>query len=171
MKLAAVDRAPLVVPHLPLNTRVSYLLILYLILTVGFTAPWVLLLLHAQKLDIGRGFVIHTQMWAPALAAFTCCAVFKVPLKFLGFRWPGVRAIAAGYLLPVAYAATAYLLLWTTKLAPVDLEGFLQASQKSLHLEIGAGVLNAALIMTYGVLQSGASATGEEIGCKVCAAT
>ena len=131
MKLAAVDRAPLVVPHLPLNTRVSYLLILYLILTVGFTAPWVLLLLHAQKLDIGRGFVIHTQMWAPALAAFTCCAVFKVPLKFLGFRWPGVRAIASGYLLPVAYATTAYLLVWTTKLAPVDLGGFLQASQRS----------------------------------------
>ncbi len=28
----------------------------------------------------------------------------------------------------------------------------------------GAGVVNAALICTYGVLQSGVSATGEEIG-------
>jgi hypothetical protein len=38
-----------------------------------------LLLLHAQSLDIGRGFVIHTQMWAPARAAFTCCALSEFP--------------------------------------------------------------------------------------------
>jgi uncharacterized protein len=158
------DRTPLIFPRLPSGTRISSLVFLYLTLTVVFTAPWVLLLLHAQSLDIGRGFVIHTQMWAPALAALTCCAVFRIPVKFLGFRWPGMRAIGWGYSLPIAYATTAYLFLWSTELAPSNFAGFLRASQKSLHLGTGAGLLNAVLIMTFGVLQSSVSATGEEIG-------
>jgi membrane protease YdiL (CAAX protease family) len=160
----ATDRTPVIYPCLPSGIRISSLVFLYLTLTVAFTAPWVLLLLHAQSLDIGRGFVIHTQMWAPALAAFICCAVYRIPWEFLGFRWPGMRAIAWGYLLPVAYATTAYLFVWSTKLAPADFAGFLRASQKSLHFGTGAGALNAALIMTFGVLQSSVSATGEEIG-------
>lgn len=160
----AIDRTPVGVSRLPSGIRVRFLVLLYVTLTIVFTAPWVLLLLHAQSLDIGRGFVIHTQMWAPALAAFTCCAVYRVPLNFLGFRWPGMRAIAWGYLLPVAYATTAYLFVWSTKLAPADFNRFLRSSQRSLHLGTGAGLLNAVLIMTFGVLQSGVSATGEEIG-------
>lgn len=150
--------------RLPSHVRLSFFVFAYLALTVVFTAPWVLLLLHAQSLDIGRGFVIHTQMWAPALAAFTCCAFFRIPFKFLGFAWPGARAMAWGYLLPIAYAAAAYALVWSTGLAPADFAGFLHASERSLRIGVGAGVLNAALILTFGVLQSGVSATGEEIG-------
>jgi uncharacterized protein len=146
------------------TVRPSTLILLYLVFTAVFTVPWVVLLLHAQSLDIGRGFVIHSQMWAPALAAFACCALFRIPVNSLGFKWPGVRAMAWAYLLPIAYAAIAYVFVWSTGLAPADFGGFLRASQKSLHLGSGAGVLNAALIMTFGVLQSGASATGEEIG-------
>lgn len=144
--------------------RVSVLVSLYLIFTVIFTAPWIVLLLHAQSLDIGRGFVIHTQMWAPALAAFVCCALFHIPAKSLGFEWPGARAMGVAYLLPIGYATTAYLSVWCAGLAPADFAGFLRASQRSLHLGTGAGVLNAVLILTFGVLQSAASATGEEIG-------
>lgn len=158
------QRTPGCIPCLPAGTRASTLVFFYLTLTAVFTTPWVLLLRHAQSLDIGRGFVIHTQMWAPALAAFVCCAVFRIPLGSLGFRWPGMRAIAWGYLLPVGYATTAYLAVWSTKLAPADFAGYLKASQRMLHLGTGAGVLNAALVMTFGVLQSGVSATGEEIG-------
>ena len=126
-----------------------------------------LLLLHAQSLDIGRGFVIHTQMWTPALAAFTCCAFFRIPFRFLGFEWPGMRAITWGYLLPIAYATTAYLFVWTTRLAPADFTGSpARGAVRSAwaYREAGAAVLNAALIMTFGVLQSGVSAAGEEIG-------
>ena len=161
------SNAPEMLPtllHLPSGIRISRLVFLYLALTVIFTAPWVWLLLHAQSLDIGRGFVIHTQMWAPALAAFTCCILFRIPFQFLGFVWPGPRAMAWGYLLPIGYAAVAYLFVWSTGLAPADFASFLHASERSLHIGSGAGVLNAALIITFGVLQSGVSATGEEIG-------
>jgi uncharacterized protein len=160
----AADQSQWSVPSSYSGTRVWFVVALYVVFTIVSTTPWVLLLLHAQSLEIGRGFVIHTQMWAPALAAFTCCAVFRIPSRFLGFRWPGMRAIAWGYLLPIGYASTAYLFVWSTKLAPADLDGFLRASQRSLHLGTGAGVLNMALILTFGVLQSGVSATGEEIG-------
>ena len=72
--------------------------------------------------------------------------------------------MAWGYLLPVAYATTAYFLVWFTRLAPADCAGFVHASQKSLLIGAGAGELNALLIMTFGILQSAVSATGEEIG-------
>jgi len=49
-------------PCLPSGTRVSALVLVYIAFTSVFIAPWVLLLLHAQSLDIGRGFVIHTQI-------------------------------------------------------------------------------------------------------------
>lgn len=163
-RAATTSESPAILPCLPDGVRPRSLVLLYVILTTLFTAPWALLLLHADRLDIGRGFVIHTQMWAPALAAFACCALLHVPISFLGFRWPGARAMAWGYLLPVAYAAVAYCFLWSTGLAPADFAGFLRSSQKSLEIGRGAGVLNAVLILTYGVLQSGVSATGEEIG-------
>jgi uncharacterized protein len=159
-----MGHAAVILPHLPAEVQPSVLVLLYIALTALFTVPWTLLLLHTHRLDIGRGFVIHTQMWAPALAAFACCAIYRIPLSFLGFHWPGPRAMAWGYLLPVAYATTAYLLLWFTGLAPADFSGFALASRKSLQLGAGAAELNAALILTFGVLQSAVSATGEEIG-------
>lgn len=161
---AMMGQTPAILPHLDRGVHLPFLVSLYVILTVLFTVPWTWLLLHTHRLDIGRGFVIHTQMWAPALAAFACCALLHIPLGFLGFQWPGARAMTWGYLLPVAYATTAYLLVWFTGLAPADFAGFAHASQNLLQIGTGAGELNAILIMTFGVLQSAVSATGEEIG-------
>jgi uncharacterized protein len=159
-----MGRTSAILPHLPREVHLWILVLLYIALTAAFTAPWTLLLLHAHRLDIDRGFVIHIQMWAPALAAFVCCVLYRIPLSFLGFQWPGARAIAWGYLLPIAYATTAYLLLWLTRFAPANLTDFEHVSQKALQIGVGAGELNAFLIMTFGVLQSAVSATGEEIG-------
>jgi membrane protease YdiL (CAAX protease family) len=159
-----IIRSPAILPRVPDGIRPSSLIFLYIVLTILFSAPWTVLLLHANSLNIGRGFVVHILMWAPALAAFASCALLRVPVSFLGLRWPGARAIAWGYFLPVAYAAMAYLFLWYTGLAPADFAGFLRSSQKSLEIGAGAGVLNVVLIMSFGVLQSGVSATGEEIG-------
>lgn len=162
--LSAMAQTPAILPRLPRKVHLPFLVFLYVALTAIFTAPWTLLLLHAHRLDIGRGFVIHTEMWAPAIAAFICCALLRIPLSFLGFHRPGWRAMAWGYVLPVTYATTAYLLVWFTGLAPADFAGFLRSSQKSLQIGAGAGELNAILILTFGVLQSAVSAAGEEIG-------
>jgi membrane protease YdiL (CAAX protease family) len=164
LERSSIGGSSATVPPIPHGVRPSSLIVVYVTLTILFSAPWTLLLLHASRLDIGRGFVIHTLMWAPALAAFASCAFFRVPLNFLGLRWPGARAMGWGYLLPIAYAAVAYVFLWSTGLASSDFAGFLRSSQKSLEIGTGAGVLNVMLILTFGVLQSGVSATGEEIG-------
>lgn len=49
-----------------------------------FSAPWLALLVHADRLDIGRGFPIYTLMWAPALAAFLTCTLTRTSFSFLG---------------------------------------------------------------------------------------
>ncbi len=139
-------------------------IILFLLLTVAFTLPWAALLIHVDRLDIARGFVIHSQMWAPGLAALATCRLTRTPLTVLGLQWPAGRFVALGYGLPVAYSIITYLILWLSGLAPAAWGSFAEASAKSLGIGNGAAILNAALIVTYGVLQSGVSAAGEEIG-------
>jgi membrane protease YdiL (CAAX protease family) len=137
---------------------------IYIALVILFSAPWTALLLHADRLDIARGFPIHTLMWAPAMAAFATCFLTRTSFSFLGLGWPPTRFVAWGYLLPIGYSVAAYLVLWVSGLAPQAFAAFGEASRKALQIGAGAGVLNGALILTFGVLQSGVSAAGEEIG-------
>jgi len=62
------DRNQGTVPYLPSGTPISSLVFLYLALTVVFTTPWVLLLLHAQSLDIGRGRLLINECLSAELA-------------------------------------------------------------------------------------------------------
>jgi len=137
---------------------------LYLGLVIVFSAPWTALLIAADSLDIGRGFVVHTLMWSPGLAALATCALTGTPIAFLGFRWPRFRFLAWGYLLPVIYAVPAYLALWASGLAPAAFADFAAASADRMHVATFAGSLTVVLTMTFGVLQSAVSAAGEEIG-------
>lgn len=136
---------------------------LYLLLLILFSAPFDALLIRAAKMDAVHGFVIHGQMWAPGIAAILACVISRTPLAALGWRWPATRWMAWGYILPIAYAVLAYLILWTTGLAALDLAAY---AKTAAPLGIGSAgtILGVTLTLTYGVVQSAASATGEEIG-------
>ena len=157
-----VDREKVALRSVPPNPTLA--ISLFSALVTLFSAPWLALLIHADRLDIGRGFPIHTLMWAPALAAFLTCVLTRTSFSFLGFNWPRTRYVAWGYLLPIGYSVAAYVVLWTTGLAPQAFAAFADASRKTLQIGPGAAVLNGAMILTFGVLQSGVSAAGEEIG-------
>lgn len=143
-------------------------ILLYLALVVLISAPYNYLLLRAGSLDLARGFVIHSLMWTPALAAFMTCWRVDGSLVRLGWGWGRTRYVAAGYLIPVAYSVLAYVPLWLTGLAPPLFAGFAAHSAKGLGWEPGSIVppllLQVFLTMSFGVVQSSASAAGEEIG-------
>jgi len=136
---------------------------LYLLLLILVSAPFDLLLIRATKIDAVHGFVIHGEMWAPGIAAILACILSRTPLTALGWRWPARRWLAWGYALPIGYSVLAYLVLWTTGLAPLDLATY-ATSAAPLGIGPAGAVLGVILTLTYGVVQSAASATGEEIG-------
>lgn len=136
---------------------------LYLALLVVLSAPFDILLIRSGKIDAVHGFIIHGEMWAPGVAAILACLVSRTPLAALGWKWPAGRWMVWGYALPIAYALLAYLLLWTTGLARLDLAAYL-TSTAPLGIGWAGALLGVILTLTYGVIQSAASATGEEIG-------
>jgi membrane protease YdiL (CAAX protease family) len=146
---------------MPIFTRRA--LPLYLLLLILFSAPFDVLLIRAAKIDAVHGFVIHGEMWAPGIAAILACVLSRTPIAALGWRWPAGRWMAWGYALPIGYALLTYLILWATGLAPLDLAAYAKTSAP-LGIGPAGAVLAVILTLSYGVIQSAASATGEEIG-------
>src|SRR5215472_5788482 len=86
--------------------------ILYVALVGIFSLPWYALMIHTKNLGMDRGFVVHTLMWCPALAALVTCYLSGISVSSLGFRWPKIRYIGLGYGLPILYALLAYVPFW-----------------------------------------------------------
>jgi membrane protease YdiL (CAAX protease family) len=141
---------------------------LYLILVVAFSAPFWTLILTAGSLELARGFVIHSLMWAPALAALTASWLLDRSLSRIGWHWGTGRYELAGYLIPIGYTALAYVPLWIGGLAPLSMATFAATSAKGLAMTTGSPVfptvIQIVLTLGFGVVQSAASAAGEEIG-------
>jgi len=141
---------------------------LYLLLVIVISTPYWTLMIRAGSLELARGFVIHSQMWAPAAAALMASWILNRSVSGLGWQWGRTRYVAAGYLIPIAYSALAYLPLWLTGLAPAMFGSYAEHAAKGLALTASPAAIPALLqvflTMTFGVVQSAASAAGEEIG-------
>jgi membrane protease YdiL (CAAX protease family) len=119
----------------------------FLVLTFGLSSPWYFLVAAGGGLA-QQGYVLPL-MWCPAVAAVATQLRFHRTLRDLGWRWPSLRWVALGYLVPVAYSLVAYGAVWLTRLGTVDLT---RAPDDRV-----AFVLLGTLISLF-------SATGEEIG-------
>jgi uncharacterized protein len=141
---------------------------LYLGLVVVFSLPWWALMLSTGSIELSRGFVIHMQMWAPALAALLASWLLQRSVRGIGWMWGRSRYVAAGYLIPVAYSLLAYAPLWLSGLAPSTFGVFATKSAAGLAMTslspMWPAALQIFLTMSFGVVQSAASAAGEEIG-------
>jgi len=137
---------------------------LYLGLVVLFSSALWALIIHAGHLDIGHGRAIHLQMWCPALAAFATCAISGISVRGLGWSWPSPCYAWLAYLLPLGYGGLTYIPLWLSGSVPANFAGFANESATSLHLAHGGLPAGLLLLMTYGFINSMASALGEEIG-------
>ncbi|MBT2116984.1 CPBP family intramembrane metalloprotease [Dyella sp. LX-66] len=145
-----------------------YPVALYLVLVVLLSTPYYVLLARSGSMDMGRGFVVHSLMWAPGIAGLLSAWLRHRSVAMLGFGWGRTRYVAAGYLLPILYSLLAYVPLWLSGLAPAAFAEFARDCATRLHWQ-NAGLLAPALLqifltLTFGAIQSAASAAGEEIG-------
>ena len=139
----------------------------YLILVTLLSTPYYILLARSGALDMGRGFVVHSLMWAPGVAGLLSAWLVHRSTAVLGLGWGRTRYVAAGYLLPILYSLLAYIPLWLTGLAPLAFGDFARDCATRLHWQDGgltAPALQIFLTLSFGAIQSAASAGGEEIG-------
>ena len=107
-------------------------------------------------------------MWCPGLAALLTCRLVRKPVAELGWKWGKTRYQLASYLIPIAYALIAYLIVWISGLGGFYNHEFV----KKIASTFGWTALPAVLVIvlytvvngTFGMIGSTASALGEEIG-------
>ena len=140
----------------------------FLALVFLFSALPYALIVYTQDLAVGNGQVVRLLMWCPAFAAFTACAIYRIDLASLGWKWRPARYELLGYVIPLIYAIPVYLACWIAiqdsfRLAAVEAE-----SAKLFGLthspQLAFFGIQIPLSATVGVIVSLASATGEEIG-------
>src|SRR5215467_16200250 len=92
-------------------------ILLYLKLTLAFSAVAWTLIIWSGHLNMGFGMVLPALMWCPALAALVACRMLGREYRSLGWGWPDGRYIATAYFLPIGYASLAYGAVWALRLA------------------------------------------------------
>ena len=139
----------------------------YLLLTLGFSAVLWALIIWSGHLGMGFGLVVPCLMWCPALAAFVTCRLLGRSFRSLAWRWPEGRYFAAGYFVPLGYAALAYGGVWILRLGGWNSDFVAAVAQRFQLRDMpawGSLTLYVLFMASAGVIRSLASALGEEIG-------
>jgi membrane protease YdiL (CAAX protease family) len=113
------------------------------------------------------GMMIVAVMWCPALASLITCHMLGRSFRDLAWRWPAWRYIAAAYVLPLAYSAVAYGVVWALHLGGWNSELVnLIAQRFGLRgMPVPAVfVLWVLFTATTGLIRGLSTALGEEIG-------
>ena len=142
--------------------------VFFLILTAAISGVFYFLIIHAGRLGAGRGLYVLGLMWSPGVAGLLTRYRSEGSLRNHGWTWGNPRYQWASYLIPVAYAAAVYLVVWATGLGGFYNRAFLDEQSAAFGWTgLPAGlrlVLYAAFAGTLGMPTSCASALGEEIG-------
>lgn len=139
----------------------------YLACTFGLSSVFYALIIHAGTLGAMRGLYVLGLMWCPGIAALLTCKLRGRSPATLGWQWRG-RYQAASYAIPIAYALAAYVPVWVLGLGGVPNGDFLDGVARSAGWTgLPRGLVLVAYVVlagTVGMVQSTASALGEEIG-------
>jgi uncharacterized protein len=116
----------------------------------------------------GGGHYVEALMWCPATAAFLTAVIMRLGVKDFGLSTFGGRYAPIGYILPLAYAGIAYILVWSVGLGAFpSVSGIaMLASRVGWHTNASSLFLPAyfLLMATTGMVGATARALGEEIG-------
>lgn len=137
-------------------------------LTMLFSGIFDAFILHTGKMDAGNLLYVTGSMWSPALAAFSTKALFGESIRELPWKWGQARYAWLGYLIPIAYAAPVYLLVWLGGwggFAAGDFAAKTAAQFGWTNLSPASTILIFVLITaSFGLVGKTSRALGEEIG-------
>jgi membrane protease YdiL (CAAX protease family) len=131
-------------------------IVLFLALTILFSGLvyWRIL---TPGSNAGFGSVIML-MWCPGIAALLTRLITQRNLRGEGWGLGRLRMLPVAYLLPLLYAGPVYLLAWLTGIGGFDPAGWSSPGMGADPL------LGIWLLLSWGMVLSLFSATGEELG-------
>lgn len=121
----------------------TYLILTFLLSSIGYY-----LIIRSKDLGLNPTFVIFYLMWCPGVSGITTYLIYEKGLSGIGWRPGRVKWLGLAYLLPIAYAAAAYGVVWLSGLAAINPDYR----------------FNPFSLIVIGTLFNVANATGEEIG-------
>jgi membrane protease YdiL (CAAX protease family) len=132
----------------------------FLTLTVAFsTLVYWRILAPGHIAGIGDVMML---MWCPGAAALLTRPITQRNLQGQGWGLGRLRMLPVAYFLPLLYAGPVYILAWLTGIGGFDPQGWSPAGES---LRIGPDPFSGLyVLMSWGVLVSLFSATGEELG-------
>lgn len=140
----------------------------FLALTVLLSALFYAPIIASGNVAAGGALYVAGLMWSPGIAAILTTIIHRGDFSAFGWRWGGWRWNLRAYLIPLGYAAIAYLGIWLLgfgSFAPADniakLRDMLGWPDAPVALVILGYVVLAA---TAGMIRGVAFALGEEIG-------
>jgi len=140
----------------------------FVVLVFAFSCVPYALMIHTGHIGAGNGMTVRLVMWCPALAALATCALFRIDLKGLGWRWRPARYVGMAYVLPLVYALPVYIVCWIAIPGSFGFHAFARSMAESYGLgkwpaaaTLGLGI---PVLATIGITGSLAAALGEEIG-------
>lgn len=106
-------------------------ILVFLLITFALSSVFYFLIIKAGA----RGNLSIGLMWCPGIAGIVTQLIFERNLGGLGWRFRPVKYQLLAYLTPLAYALTAYLVLWLTGLGGFDPE----TAQNVISSQYGIG--------------------------------
>jgi membrane protease YdiL (CAAX protease family) len=107
-------------------------------------------------------------MWCPAVAALITQFLYRQDASAFGWQWGRTRYQLLSYAIPVAYALPVYAVVWASGLGGFYDEAFVKQVANDFGWDgLAPGLVIAAYVpisASVGMVQSCASALGEEIG-------
>jgi len=121
----------------------TYLILTFLLSSIGYY-----LIVRSKDLGLNPSLVLFYLMWCPGVSGITTYLIYEKGLSGIGWRPGRVRWLGLAYLLPIAYAAAAYGVVWLSGLAGINPDYS----------------FNPFSLIVIGTLFNVAFASGEEIG-------
>jgi membrane protease YdiL (CAAX protease family) len=144
-------------------------IILFLVLVIALSgAVYTLFFAPTPFAGDGGGHYVEALMWCPAIAAFLTLLITRGDIASLGLSRFAPRYALAGYLIPLAYAAVAYIAVWSFGLGGFpSAKGIAElAKMVGWHDTVPSHFIPPyfLLVATTFMVGSVAHALGEEIG-------
>jgi uncharacterized protein len=140
----------------------------FLLLTFGSSSVFYYLIVsHGGVHKQAGGLLVMPLMWCPGIAAIVTQLIFYRSLRGLGWGWGKTRYQLASGLIPLAYTAVVYAVLWSSGLAPLSDTQIVGEFEKAGLKGLSHGQLLAiyfVLVLTLGAVANLVAALGEEIG-------
>ena len=143
-------------------------IVIFLSITLVLSSIFYFMIIDSGTLKGGNGLYVLGLMWCPGVSALITMKLLKRKFREIGWKWGKPKYQIWSYIIPIAYAVIAYLIIWIFGLGKFYNEEFVTGISNKFGL---SAMDDKFIIPVYififgivGIIPAAISALGEEIG-------